>query len=247
MWGVLALAALQLLLSTRAFIASHLANTDDPSRLRLAVRFAPDNAEYLYRLKHFAFVENDPTARSAVLQVSGRPQSSQCALLAGPGRRISSQRRHRRPTTSSRKCCPRQSDQPRRGLGSRQLLPRAGRKRPAFRQFRVVLENQPNMALLALRLCWRVSPDVDALLSTVVPPSTEANIAFLQLLMSQKDPQGAAKVWRRLIDLHQPFETRYLFQYLKFLIAEQQVDQARIAWQQGAPLLGLSAYLPRAT
>jgi hypothetical protein len=52
--------------------------------------------------------------------------------------------------------------------------------------------------------------------------------------MSQKDPQGAAKAWRRFIDLHQPFETRYLFQYLKFLTLAK--DQARIAWQR-APFL----------
>ena len=245
LWGVLALAALQLLLSTRAFIASHLANTDDASRLRLAVRFAPDNAEYLYRLgKHFAFVENDSDGALQYYKsaVDLNPHNARYWLdLAGAYQVKGDTAAQRQALENAVHANPTNPDV---AWEAGNFFLVQGENDPAFRQFRVVLENQPNMALLALRLCWRVSPDVDALLSTVVPPSTEPNIAFLQLLMSQKDPQGAAKVWRRLIDLHQPFETRYLFQYLKFLITERQVDQARIAWQQGAPLLGLSAYLP---
>ena len=87
-----------------------------------------------------------------------------------------------------------------------------------------------SMAGLALQLCWRVSPDVDSLLANVVPPTTEANIAFLQLLMSKKDTAGAIKVWQRLVGLRQPFDSRHLFEYVKFLIADRQVEPARLAW-----------------
>jgi len=39
-------------------------------------------------------------------------------------------------------------------------------------------------------------------------------------------------------------ERRYVFDYIRYLIALQQVDQARLVWQQAASLCGLSAYQP---
>jgi hypothetical protein len=81
--GVLVLAALLLFFSTRDFVASKLAAIDNQSRLSLAIRLAPGNAEYQYRLgKLLAFVQNDPAAalqyyKSAVslnltMRVTGR-------------------------------------------------------------------------------------------------------------------------------------------------------------------------------
>jgi hypothetical protein len=236
---------LQLLLSTRAFIASHLANTDDASRLRLAIGLAPDNAEYQYRMgKHFAFVENDSDGALQFYEsaVDLNPHNARYWLDLAAAYQVKGDTAAQRQALENAVHANPTNPDVAWEAGNFFLV--QGENDPAFRQFRVVLQNQPNMALLALRLCWRVSPDVDTLLSGVVPPSTEPNIAFLQLLMSQKDPQGAAKVWRRLIDLHQPFDTRYLFQYIKFLVVERQVDQARIAWQQAASLLRLNAYLP---
>ena len=44
-----------------------------------------------------------------------------------------------------------------------------GDNEKALREFHVVLENEPSMADLAIQFCWRISPDVDALLRDVVP------------------------------------------------------------------------------
>ncbi len=61
-----------------------------------------------------------------------------------------------------------------------------GENEKALREFRVVLESDPIMAGLAIQFCWRINPDVDMLLRDVVPPRSEAYLAFLNLLMTPK-------------------------------------------------------------
>jgi Carbohydrate binding domain len=56
----------------------------------------------------------------------------------------------------------------------------------ALREYRVVLENDPSLAGLAIQHCWRISQDVDMLLRDVVPQTAPANIAFLKLLTTPK-------------------------------------------------------------
>jgi hypothetical protein len=110
----------------------------------------------------------------------------------------------------------------------------------ALREFRVVLANDPYLPPAALQLCWRVKPDVDALLRDVVPPN--AYLSLLDLLVSKKETSAAAKVWTQLAQLHQPIESRYVFDYMRYLIGQREVDQANLVWQQSASLCGLSAY-----
>ncbi len=61
-----------------------------------------------------------------------------------------------------------------------------GSDQKALREFRVVLQNDPYKAGDAIRLCWHIEPDVDALLRDVVPARPEADLAFLSLLMTPK-------------------------------------------------------------
>ena len=243
--GALVLAALLLFFSTRDFVASKLAANDDQSHLGLAIRLAPGNAEYQYRLgKLLAFVQNDPAAALQYYKsaVSLNPHNARYWLDLAAAYQVNGDTSAQRQALES--AVHANPTNPDVGWEAGNFFLVQGENELAFKQLRVVLENQPNMAGLALQLCWRVSPDVDNLLANVVPPTAEANIAFLQLLMSKKDTAGAIKVWQRLVALRRPFDNRHLFEYVKFLIADHQVEPARLAWRQGADLLGLSAYLP---
>ena len=57
-----------------------------------------------------------------------------------------------------------------------------GENQKALREFRVVLANDSSLSPAAIQFCWRIEPDVDALLLNVVPPRNDAYIAFLALL-----------------------------------------------------------------
>ena len=119
-----------------------------------------------------------------------------------------------------------------------------GEEAKALREFRVVLENEPTLADPAIQFCWRINPDVDALLRDVVPARSEAYLAFLNLLMQKQETAATAKVWAALVASQQTFELRYVYEYLQYLFNHKDVDQARLVWQQAAPRFGLSAYLP---
>ena len=49
-----------------------------------------------------------------------------------------------------------------------------------------------------------------------------------------------------MAQLHEPVEARHVFEYIRYLIGQREIDQARLVWQQSAGLCGLSAYQPSA-
>jgi len=118
-----------------------------------------------------------------------------------------------------------------------------GEDEKALREFRVVLANDPSLALSSIQLCWRIRPDVDFLLRNTVPPTVDAYIAFLTLLEAKQEFSGGAKVWDALMQTHQPFEKRYAYEYIQLLIQHKEVDQAVLVWRQTADHFGLSSYL----
>lgn len=119
-----------------------------------------------------------------------------------------------------------------------------GENDKALREFRVVIANDPSLENVALQFCWRIKPDVDAMLQDTVPVRVDAYTSFLDLLESKQETGGAAKVWDALMQTHQPFELGYAYEYIRYLIKHKEVDQAVMVWQQLANRFGLTSYLP---
>jgi len=111
-----------------------------------------------------------------------------------------------------------------------------------MREFRVVMENDPLRAPQAISLCWKMRPDIDSLLANVVPPNVYDS--FLGFLISQNQTSAAAQVWERMFSAQMPLERSDLFAYVRYLIANQEVAQASLVWQQAANMAGLAAYQP---
>ncbi len=233
-----------LLLATREFAASHFAFRTDLPSLERAVRFAPGNAEYRHRLgRYFAFVAANPQTAldnyqaathlnphqarywfdlAAAYQVAGNPDGQREAL------EHALQAEPTAPDVAWE-------------AGNFFLI--EGDTERALREFRVVIENDSSLAPIALQTCWRVRPDVDALLRDVVPHRTDTLIAFLSLLQGKQETESAIKVWNQLVQVHQKFETRYLFDYLRYLVQARRPEAAAAAWEQASSVLGLPAYL----
>src|SRR4029077_5693236 len=91
-----------------------------------------------------------------------------------------------------------------------------GENEKALREFHVVLGNDPTLAGAAIQFCWRLKPDVEALLRDVVPPRSDAYVAFLSLLMAKQETAGTVKVWDSLMNVHQPFEVGHAFEYFRY-------------------------------
>ncbi len=121
-----------------------------------------------------------------------------------------------------------------------------GENEKALREFRAVIANDPSLGDAALQICWRIEPDVDALLRDVVPPQSNTYLGLLELLENKQQTAGAAKVWSALMQTSQPFELRHAYDYIRYSIQHKDVDQAVLVWQQIANRFGLSSYLPSA-
>ncbi len=102
----------------------------------------------------------------------------------------------------------------------------------ALREFHVVIENDTALVNAALNACWRARPDPDALLRDVVPARADSLISFLTILTSQRETEGAIKTWERLAQLHEKFQNRYLYAYVRYLIEVHRPDAAMSAWEQ---------------
>jgi hypothetical protein len=248
--GLMAFAGLYLFFAGVEFVAIRLAARADLAGLQRAARLSPGNADFRNRLgRYFTFAAPNPQAaldhyQSAVKlnphqasywldlasaqQVSGNPagqlEAIQAALRAEP-------------------------TAPHVAWEAGNFFLVAGDEERALREFRVVIENEVQetdraLAPTALQYCWRVRPDVDALLREVVPPRPDTLIAFLNLLTSKNETEGTIKTWNRLVQLHQKFGSRPLFEYVTYLIRAHRPDAAMAAWQQASGILDLSGYLP---
>ncbi len=243
--GFALLALLYLFLIGKEFAASVLASHSDLTKLQRAVRLSPGNADYRHRLGTFlAFAAGDPQAavesyRSAVdlnpfdasywldlaasYQVTGDLDGQRAAL----DRALAAE-----PTA------------PDVAWKAANYFLVDGQIDRALHEFRVVIENDISLSDAALQACWRVRPDADALLQQVVPARTDSLFAFLSLLMTKQETAGSIKTFERLARLHEKFDSWRLFEFIHYLIQVRRPDAAMSAWEQAAPALGLSAYLP---
>jgi len=243
--GLAFLACVYFFLTGTEFAASVFASRADLPSLERGVRLSPGNADYRHRLgRYFAFVAGDPQSaiesfRSAV-ELNPHDARYWFDLAAAyqvtgdvPGQRAALDRALQAEPTA-----------PDVAWEAANFFLIDGDIDRALREFRVVIENDISLVDAALRVCWRVRPDTDALLRDAVPARTDSLIAFLSLLRSKNETEGAIKTWERLAQLHEKFQNRYLYEHVRYLIEVRRPDAALSAWEQSAGILGLSAYLP---
>lgn len=242
------LASCHMVLSGREFLAAHLADRIDLTSLERAARLDPANADYRNHLgRYHELVARNPAGAiepyRAAVQLNPHSArywfdlASAYQVFGDIGGQTSALEHaiEADPTT------------PDVAWEAANLYLVRGENEKALREFRVVLGNDPSLAGPAIQFCWRIQPDVDVLLRDVVPPRVDAYIAFLDLLMARQETAGTARIWSALMQVHQPFELRRVFEYFRYLVLHKDVDQAVLVWQQAARRFGLSSYLPSAT
>jgi tetratricopeptide (TPR) repeat protein len=240
-----ALCSVYVLVAGRLFVASLYGGKAEFAALRQAARLDPWNADYRNNLgRYYALAARDPAASlepyRAALQLN--PHSARYWFdLASAYQVLGDVPQQTRALEHAIDADPTTPDV---AWEAANLYLVQGEDRKALREFRVVLENEPNLAPAAIQLCWRIQPDAAALLRDVVPVRSEAYVAFLDLLMRKQETAGAAKVWAAMVASPQPFELRYANEYLEYLLNHHEVEQARLVWRQAAPRFGFSGYLP---
>jgi tetratricopeptide (TPR) repeat protein len=241
----LSLTALYMGFATREFLAAHFSDLTDLASLKTAVKLQPGNANLRYRLgQHFLLVEQSPEAAVEYYKaaVALNPHQAHYWLdLASAYRLLSNPEGQRESLEHAIVADPRTPDV---AWEAANFYLIQGDTDKALREFHVVLESDLSLASLALQRCLRIDPSLNTILTQVLPPDTQVYFALLDILMLKKDTTGAAKVWAQLAQLRQPLEARRIFDYIRYLIDQREIGQARLVWQQAANMAGLSAYQP---
>jgi tetratricopeptide (TPR) repeat protein len=227
------------------YAASVFAARAELPSLERAVRLSPGNADYRHRLgRYFAFVAADPQSAVESLRaaVGLNPHDARYWFDLAAAYQVTGDLAGRRAALD--RALQAEPTAPDVAWEAANFFLIDGDIDRALREFRVVIENDNSLVGAALRACWRVRPDPDALLRDVVPGRTDSLIAFLDLMTSKQETEGAIKTWQRLAQLHEKFQNRYLYEYVRYLIAAHRPEAAMTAWEQAAGSLGLSAYLP---
>jgi tetratricopeptide (TPR) repeat protein len=240
-----ALCLIYIFVAGRLFVASLFAEKPELASLERAARLDKGNAEYRNHLgRYFALVARDPGAAikpyRAAVQLN--PHSARYWFdLASAYQVLGDTSNQTWALQNAIKADPTTPDV---AWEAANFFLVRGDNETALREFHVVLENEPSMAGLAIQFCWRIEPDVDALLRDVVPARSTAYSAFLNLLMSKQETHATAKVWAALMATTQTFEMSEVNDYFQYLLNHKDVDQARLVWQQAAPRFGLAGYVP---
>ena len=82
----------------------------------------------------------------------------------------------------------------------------------------------------AFDLAWRATGDPAFVLNEVVPPDTNARLAYLDYLSDTARLDAAADVWARLRDAALAFEVNAAFRYLDALIEHRRIAELDAAW-----------------
>jgi tetratricopeptide (TPR) repeat protein len=240
-----ALCLIYILLAGRLFVASAYGERPELPSLERAARLDSGNADYRNHLgRYYALVARDPAAAiepyRAAVQLN--PHSARYWFDLASAYQVLGDISNQ--TWALEHAIEADPTTPDVAWEAANFYLVQGENERALREFHVVLENEPSLAGPSIQFCWRINPDVDMLLRDVVPSNSTAYIAFLTLLMTKQETAATAKVWNAMMASPGQFEPRYAYNYIQYLFDHQDVDEARLAWQQAAPRFGLSSYLP---
>lgn len=243
--GLVLLACVYIFLTGKEFAASIFASRADLAKLQLATKLSPGNADYRHRVgRYLAFVRGDSQAAVGSYEAAVRlnPYDARYWFDLASAYQVTGDSAGRRASLD--RALQAEPTAPDVAWEAANFFLIDGDIDRALREFHVVIENDLSLVDASLQACWRVRPDPDALLRDVVPARVDSLLQFLTLMTTKQETAGAIKTWERLSDLHEKFENRYLFDYVRYLLQVRRPDAAMTAWEQAAGSLGLSAYLP---
>lgn len=108
----------------------------------------------------------------------------------------------------------------------------------AFAQMRSAVYSDPRRSAEAFSRCWRVAPDVNAILDTVLPLDRDGYLAVIHELGSGDQLSAALTVWHRLVAIHPTLQLSDAVPFAELLIQKQHIADAHGVWDDALRLAG---------
>src|ERR1700693_2412788 len=156
-------------LAGRLFVASVFADKPELASLQRAVRLDTGNAEYRNHVgRYYALVARDPGAAIEPYRaaVALNPHSARYWFDLASAYQVLGDVSNQ--TWALEHAIEADPTTPDVAWEAANFYLVQGDNDKALREFRVVLDNEPSLANLAIQFCWRINPDVDVLLHDVV-------------------------------------------------------------------------------
>jgi tetratricopeptide (TPR) repeat protein len=106
----------------------------------------------------------------------------------------------------------------------------------AFGEIRRAVSVDPKRAAEAFSRCWRLAPDIQAVLDNVLPPYASVYLDAIRELDADAAIDPALTVWDRLLTLHPPLSLTAVIPFTDSLIQAHRIDDAHRVWDQAAAL-----------
>jgi tetratricopeptide (TPR) repeat protein len=106
----------------------------------------------------------------------------------------------------------------------------------AFAEIRHAVSADPKRAAEAFSRCWRVDPDIQAILDHALPPSAPVYLDAIRELDADAAIDPALAVWDRLASLHPQLPLAKVIPFTDSLIQAHRLDGAHRVWDQAVTL-----------
>src|SRR5262249_37234933 len=118
------------------------------------------------------------------------------------------------------------------------FLLRVGELGQAFAEIRHAVSVDPKRAAEAFSRCWRVDPDIQAILDKALPPSGPVYLDAIRELIADAQISPAITVWDRLVSMHPKIQLIDAIPLTDMLLFARRPDDARRVWLEAASLAG---------
>lgn len=204
-----------------------------------AVRLEPANSENWYLLgRYWQYSLDDPDPARAVANfrraLSLNPHSADAWLdLAAVFETEDDFASAREAYLQARKAYPASADVAWR-FGN--FLLRQGQTQPAFAEIRRAVYADPKLSAQAFSRCWRVDPNIESLLDTVIPPDRNAYLSVIRELTAADQLSATLVVWQHLLAIHPRMSPADVIPFTDFLIEKRKFEDAHRVWQDALAL-----------
>ena len=118
------------------------------------------------------------------------------------------------------------------------FLLRQGELPTAFAEIRNAISVDPKRAAEAFSRCWRVDPDIQAILDNVLPPNAGVYLDAIHELGADAEIGPALVIWSRLVSIHPRLHLNDVFTFIDVLVFARRPDDALRVWQEATALSG---------
>lgn len=200
-----------------------------------AARLQPDNAEYWDRLGRFRQLDFENSDLTKAIEFYRRAtqadplQTDYWLDLATTYENLGNSAEARAAFRKAKENYPLSSEV---AWKYGNFLLRQGETAEALAEIHRGVAGDPALVPLAASRTWHATGDMNRVLTEVLPATRDAYISALKVFVEEGATDSALAVWKRLVNLRQPFALSIVNSLVEQLIGAQRVAEAHVAWQQ---------------